>query len=159
MDIFLISRYQGLVQPSNFTNIRSEHVLMSFPSHTPSKTDPPKPNQHHYHSLLVIPIPTKMGIKHGKEVIYSLFGLSIRDATDICKTPANETNLSTPVIDVDCSNTCFKGGTHTQSLSLFARVLPILLPCQLLTSALSLPSASPCHITPSTPLHISLPHH
>jgi hypothetical protein len=57
-----------------------------------------------------------MGLKHGAQVLYALKGLSAGDVVDICKKLAEE-NGTSPTIDVDCSNICFKVGKNISSLS------------------------------------------
>ena len=60
-----------------------------------------------------------MGVKYGKDVLYSLLGLAIRDVADICQKLAHRINMSAPTVDVDCSNVCFKVGRNAQSVANF----------------------------------------
>jgi len=58
-----------------------------------------------------------MGLNCGAQVLYSLCGLKIGDIVDICQGLPNEQEMLTPMIDVDCSNACFKIGKNVQSLT------------------------------------------
>ena len=60
-----------------------------------------------------------MGINNGKDVLYSITGLSMSDIGDICKGLAAEASMETPTVDVDCSNVCFKVGKDDSSVSNF----------------------------------------
>ena len=60
-----------------------------------------------------------MGVKYGKDVLYSLLGLAIRDVADICQKLAHEINMSAPTVGVDYSNVCFKVGRNAQSVANF----------------------------------------
>ena len=49
-------------------------------------------------------------------MLYSIRGLKIGDIVDICHGLATEQDMTTPTIDVDCSNVCFKVGKNVQSV-------------------------------------------
>ena len=61
-----------------------------------------------------------MGVKYGKDVLYSVTGLYMKDIGVMLKGLAREANMQTPTIDVDCSNVCFKvGNKDAQSVANF----------------------------------------
>ena len=60
-----------------------------------------------------------MGINNGRDVLYSITGLSMSNICDICKELAAEASMETPTVDVDCSNVCFKVGKDASSVSNF----------------------------------------
>lgn len=60
-----------------------------------------------------------MGMNHGAKVLSSLRGLSIRHAVIILQGLARRRGMTIPVIDVDCSNVCFKVGKNAQSVASF----------------------------------------
>jgi len=65
-------------------------------------------------------LPTQnMGVNHGAKVLYSARGLYIQDAATILRGLARERGMKIPMIDVDCSNVCFKVGKNVQSLASF----------------------------------------
>ena len=49
-----------------------------------------------------------MGVKHGRDVLHSLSGLTLRDVADICKVMASNKKQSLPVVDADCNNLRFR---------------------------------------------------
>ena len=60
-----------------------------------------------------------MGVNYGKEVLYSLSGLSRKDIALICRGLAIEHNMTDLSIDVDCSYVGFKVGKNAQSVANF----------------------------------------
>lgn len=61
-----------------------------------------------------------MGINHGAQVFYSIKSLRIGDVADVGKGLVLELGTETPIIlDMDCSNVCFKVGKNVQSLVSF----------------------------------------
>ena len=60
-----------------------------------------------------------MGVNYGKEVLYSLSGLSRKDIALICRGLAIEHNTTDLSIDVDCSYVGFKVGKNAQSVANF----------------------------------------
>ena len=58
-----------------------------------------------------------MGLNCGAQVLYSLRGLTMGDIVNIRLGLANERDMLTPTINVDCSNACFKIGKNVQSLA------------------------------------------
>ena len=52
-----------------------------------------------------------MEVKHGRDVLHSLSGLTFRDVADICKVMASDKKQSLPVVDADCNNLRFRVGS------------------------------------------------
>ncbi len=58
-----------------------------------------------------------MGALHGAKALHSLTGLEMGDIVDWLRGMARERGTSTPTVDVDCSNVCFKLGKSIRGLS------------------------------------------
>ena len=60
-----------------------------------------------------------MGVSKGSQALYSLIGLTRGDVADIAHGIARDRGVEHPIIDVDCSNVCFKVGKTVHGLAAF----------------------------------------
>ena len=58
-----------------------------------------------------------MGGSYGKDVLYSVKGLTIKDVGTMCKGLAHEIGMETPTVDADCNNNAFKMGGKAQAVA------------------------------------------